>query len=127
MIDSGSLRHRVRIERLVPLTDSNGDALQDAASGELLRAWQSVAEVWAAIRPVSVREFVQSQALQSEVTARIVVRWRADLEELSGLRLVHLRSDAAPAYYNPAGALPDLDSGREYITVPCSRGLSDGR
>lgn len=127
MIDSGRLRHRVRVDRLVPLEDSNGDALQNPETGELLRDWVPVATLWAAVEPVSVREFLQSQAEQSEVVARIVIRWRADLEQLADLRFVHLRRDLDPLYYNPAGALPDVDSNREYLTVPCSRGLADGR
>lgn len=127
MIDSGRLRHRVRIERLVALQDSNGETLQNPETGELLRDWQPVVTVWAAIEPVSVREFLRSQSEQSEVSARIVVRWRADLEQIADLRFVHLRRDMDPLYYNPAGALPDVDSNREYLTAPCSRGVADGR
>lgn len=127
MIDSGRLRHRVRIERLVALTDSNGDALQDPVTGELLRTWQTIATVWAAIEPLSAREFVQSRTEQSEISTRITIRWRADLEDIADTRLVHLRLNLDPIYYNPAGALPDLDSNREYLTLPCKRGVSDGR
>ena len=36
--------------------------------------WQTQATVWAAVEPLSVREFLQSQSMQSEITTRITIR-----------------------------------------------------
>lgn len=123
-ISAGRLRHRVRIERYDYVLDSSGDVIQDPNSGEVLRDWVLVDEVWAAIEPLSTREFIQSQALQSSVTARIVIRHRDDVD--AACRLVHVRLNRPDVIYNPAGMLADPDSGLEYITMPCSQGVNDG-
>lgn len=122
-IEAGRLRHRVRIEQLVNLLDSNGDALQDDQAGEVARVWEEVATVWAAIEPLSAREFIQSQATQSQITARIVIRFREGLN--AAMRLVHVRRNMADVIYNPHGFLADKESGLEYFTIPVSAGVSD--
>ncbi len=122
MIDSGRLRHRVRIERLDYVRDSSGAVIQNQDTGETRRDWQEVATVWAAIEPLSVREFISSQATQSELTTRITIRHRPGLD--AAMRLVHLVNDTPAAIYNPAGFLPDKESGLEYLTAPCSTGAN---
>lgn len=127
MLDRGKLRHRIQIERLQSIVDSNGDAIQHPVTGEVLREWALAGYAWASIEPVSAREFIQSQSMQSKIEVRIVIEWRADLEQIADTRFMHTRRDMPSVYYNPAGSLPDIDSNREYLTVPCSRGVSDGR
>lgn len=121
-LEAGRLRHRVRIEELVTVPDSNGDATQDPETGEVLRVWQEVDEVWAAIEPLSAREFIASQAIQSKVTARIVIRQRDGLDP--AMRLVHVRLGRADVIYNPHGFLADVESGLEYLTIPVSTGTN---
>ena len=121
-IEAGRLRHRIRIEQLVDLLDSNGQVIQNNDTGEVSRAWVEVATVWAAIEPLSAREFIQSQAIQSQITARIVIRQRDGLD--ASMRLVHLRTGRADVIYNPHGFLADVESGLEYLTVPVSTGVS---
>lgn len=123
-IEAGRLRHRVRIEELRDLLDSNGDTWQDDATGETRQAWTEVDTVWAAIEPLSAREFVQSQAMQSQITARIVIRHRDGLH--AAMRLVHVRTGKPDVIYNPAAFLADADSGLEYLTAPCSQGVNEG-
>lgn len=125
MIDSGKLRHRVRIERLEYLTDSNGDVVQDSATGATSQEWTEVATVWAAIEPLSAREFVQSQATQSQVVARITIRFRSGLDP--AMRLIHIRTGLPDVIYNPAGFLTDKDSGQEYVTIPVTAGVGEGQ
>jgi SPP1 family predicted phage head-tail adaptor len=115
---AGKLRHRVRLERLDPVEDSAGVA-QDPTTGEIEREWVLVATVWAAIEPLSAREFVQSGAGQSQVSARITLRYRSDLN--ATWRIVH-----GSRIYNPEGVLADKDSGLEYVTVPVSEGVNAG-
>lgn len=124
-VDAGSLRHRVRIERYDYLLDSNGETIQDPETGEVSRAWTEVATVWAAIEPLSAREFIQSQATQSQVTARIVIRYRDGL--YASMRLVHVRTGRPDVIYNPAAFLADKESGLEYMTIPCSQGVGEGQ
>lgn len=110
MLGSGKLRHRVAIERIV--------RTQDEDTGATTETWTEVAKVWAAIEPLSAREFVQSAAGQSEVTARITIRTR---EILATDRISH-----RGVVYNIRGVLADKDSGLEYITLPVGTGVNEG-
>lgn len=113
---AGRLRHRITIQEKVTVV-INPD------TGEKETVWQDVAEVWAAIEPLSAREFIASQQVDSEISARIVLRYRAGLN--SAMRFVHVK-DGQSVYYNPKDFLADPDSGLEYLTSPCSTGLNDG-
>lgn len=117
---AGNLRHRVTIERYTFLQDSAGDPIQDPVTGELRREWTTMATVWAEIAPLSAREFIASGASTSEVSARITLRWQSTF--LPTDRIVHNGK-----VYNPRGILPDVDSGREYVTIPVSEGTNEGQ
>lgn len=108
---AGKLRHRVTIEQ-------PGQA-QDPTTGEMIPGWQAVATVWASIEPLSVRDFMAAQAAQSEVSARITIRHREGLDPT--MRITH-RGKA----YKIEGLLPDDRSGRQWLTIPVSEGVSDG-
>jgi SPP1 family predicted phage head-tail adaptor len=122
-IEAGRLRHEIRIEQLENLLDSNGEVIQDESNGTVAQAWVEVATVRAAIEPLSAREFIQSQATQSQITARVIIRFRDGLN--AAMRLVHVRRDRADVIYNPHGFLADKESGLEYLTIPVSAGVSD--
>lgn len=110
-LSAGRLRHRVRIEKPTHT--------QDPITGEMVLSWDLVAEkVPAAIEPLSAREFIAAQAVQSQVTTRIVIRRR---EIDASMRIVH-----GGKVYNIHGVLPDAVSGLEYVTLPCSAGVNDG-
>jgi SPP1 family predicted phage head-tail adaptor len=111
-MDAGKLRHRVDFEKRIES--------QDPVSGAVTPVWVKVAtSVPAAIEPISVREFLSAKAMQSEITARIVVRQRPGLN--AAMRIRH-----GSRIYNPEGFLADKDSGTEYLTIPCSEGVNDG-
>ena len=101
----GRLRHRITLQ-------SFGEVL-DPDTGVLSESWSAFAEVWASVEPLSAREFIASQATQAQVTARIVIRYRADV--VPTMRVLH-RGKA----YQIEGVLEDKDSGLEYITLACS-------
>lgn len=112
-LDPGELRHRITIQR--PIQQ------QDPETGQLTTNWVNVAtNIAAAIKPSSVREFVAAQAMQSQVTTRIVIRYRAGLT--AQMRILH-----GSKIYNPQGWLADPDSGIEYLTAPCSEGTNQGQ
>lgn len=115
-VEAGKLRHRLQLQRRA--LDSNGDPLLDT-NGEQVEEWETFATVWGSIYPLSAREFVQSQEVQSEVVARITIRYRADVN--STVRIVYRGK-----IYNIAGVLPDPDSGREYLTLPVTEGTNNG-
>lgn len=113
-MEAGKLRHRVAIQQKVPT--------QDPDSGEIINTWATVPgwdKVPAAIEPVSAKEFVAGQQVQSQVTTRITIRARPGV--LPTMRILH-----GAKIYNIEGILPDRDSGLDYFTLPVSEGVSDG-
>lgn len=137
-IAAGRLKHRIIIQHLVPMTDGDKILLENSNNmvseasafivteeseldsqgpdGELLQEWVTLATCWAAIEPLSAREFIAASAEQSKVSARIVIRARDDID--ASMRILH-----RGRYYNIEGILPDKDSGLEYITLPVSQGV----
>lgn len=108
---AGNLRHRVTIQQPGTTRDPN--------TGESIPGWVDVATVWASVEPLSAREFIAASATQSKVSARIVMRHRADVT--AGMRITH-----RGRLYNIEGDLPDNESGLEWLTLPVSEGVSDG-
>lgn len=72
MKDAGRLRHRVTLQQYTGAADSYGDPLYADDS-----QWSDVCNVWAAIDPVSGREFYAAEQAQSAVTHKITLRWRS--------------------------------------------------
>lgn len=121
---AGRLRHRIRIEQLVSPVDSNGDPLR-GDQGELLdQVWTGIDTVWAAIEPLTAREFIQSAATQSELTGKIYIRYRTFV--LGSMRLVHVIDGVDGNIYNPTGFVQDKETGLEYLMSPVSEGVNDG-
>lgn len=108
---AGDLRHRVRFEQKV--------TTYDPVSNEPLVAWVEFVTVWAAIKDLSVREFIAAQSTQSEVTCRIVTRHRDGFDAT-------MRASHDGKIYNLHGILRDPVSGNEYLTFPASEGVNDG-
>jgi len=113
---AGRLRHRITIQR--------PKITQDPATGQTTTRWLDVAsDVPAAIEPLSVREFIASQQMQSEISTRIVIRYREGLT--AQMRILHVKRGVTQVY-NPQGWLADPESGVEYLTAPCSLGVNSG-
>jgi SPP1 family predicted phage head-tail adaptor len=114
-LSAGRLRHRVRIEK-------PGDS-RDPSTGEPIPGdWVLVADsVPAEIVALSVRDYLAAAQHQSQITARIVIRYRAGIT--SNMRCTDL---ATGTIYNIQAPLADPESGREYLTFPCSTGVNDG-
>lgn len=108
---AGKLRHRVKIQRFTT-------GAQDPLTGDITADWVDLATVWASVEPLSVREFIQSSAGQSQLTARITMRHR----DVQASDRILFRDKV----YNVTGVLADPKSGLEYITCPCTEGVNDG-
>ena len=67
---AGTLDQRVTLERQQSGVDELGQPFDD---------WTTVATVWASVQPLVGREFIAAQAVQSEVTTRVVIRYMAGL------------------------------------------------
>jgi len=109
---AGQLRQRVMLQR--------DGRHQDPNTGEMISGWANLTEkpIPCSVEPVSGREFIAGQATQNEVTARIVIRSRAGVT--AAMRAVH-----RGVIYNIEAVLPDKNSGREYLTLMVSGGLTD--
>ena len=108
---AGKLRHRVNIQ--------SPSQSQDDVTGETTTTWTTIhADVPCAIEPLSVRDFLQSSADQSEVSVRITIRYRAELRPT--MRIVGLSGVYKDRVFTPKGWFEDKDSGREYLTAPCT-------
>lgn len=108
--DSRRLRHRISIEQQVTETDS---------SGAIETFWEYVTTVWAAIEPISGREMLLAEQVQSGVNTRIITRYRSDID-------ASMRAKHNGRIYNIEAAIPDQDSGIEWMTLQCSIGLNEG-
>lgn len=64
---AGQLDQRVTVERNTTTTDGWGG---------VTTTWAPLFTCWAAVEPLTGREFLSAQAAQSEVTARIRMRYR---------------------------------------------------
>lgn len=112
MSRAGQYRHRVDIQDWTEVRDED--------TGGFTEDWVTVFEnVPARIAPASGREFLAAQAIQSEIVARIVIRARPGLKAKQ--RILH-NGDI----YNVHAWLPDQESGKDYVSAPCSRGLNEG-
>ena len=63
---------------------------QDATGGQLA-TWADVATVWAEVTPLSGRELIAAQAVASETSHQITMRWQpafADPKTVAALRVV---------------------------------------
>jgi SPP1 family predicted phage head-tail adaptor len=110
---SGKLRHRVEFQ--------SPDLAQDPETGELTPGWIAVWEsVPAWFEPLSARDLFAAQAAQSEATARIGIRYRTGV--LPTMRIIH----RGEVYEMKGPALPDPESGLEYLTILVAKGVSNG-
>lgn len=116
----GRLRHRLQLQKQVDFEDS---------SGEIVRDYEDLAdgEVWGSIEPMSGREFVAAQQINSEITTRIVIRWRKGIEATT--RVTHeLDYDSPPGLevYDVVAPLEDPIVNRRWITLLCIKRASEG-
>ena len=113
MLEAGKLRQRITIQQQA--------ISQDSQTGEQVTTWVDFrTSIPASIEPLSAREFIQASAVQSRITARIVIRYLSGIT--ASMRILH-GSDV----YNIEGVLTDKVSGREYLTLPVSAGVNEGQ
>ncbi|ALB71025.1 phage head closure protein [Cronobacter muytjensii] len=110
-MQAGKLNKRILLQKPVKT--------QNPTSGAIESGWADVVQVWANVTDLSARDFVAAKAGQNEVTTRIIIRWRDDVTDKH--RILY-----RGRIYDIQGVLEDDKSGREYLTLPCSRGVNDG-
>jgi len=86
---------------------------QDDSDGQIEETYVPLSEVWADVRMVSGKEFIEGGARQSSVVATIRIRYRPGLE--ASMRVLH---DART--FHVEAILDDPKSGRDWVTLACS-------
>lgn len=69
-INIGDLRQRVTIEGYVVSSDGYGGRP---------KSWVPVATVWAKVEPLRGREYFEAHQIKTEVTHRVIIRYRPDV------------------------------------------------
>lgn len=106
----GPLRHRVTFESRKTGRDEYGQPVE---------GWDVVATLWASVEPISGRELLTAQQVQTAVTHRIRCRYRAGIQ--AAQRIVFgARNFDIQTVINPM----EIGAALEILAV---EGLSDGR
>jgi SPP1 family predicted phage head-tail adaptor len=103
---AGELKHKIKIEEPV--------YGRDAAGGKTI-TWTEVCDVWAAIEPLKGREYIETQKVASEITVRIRIRHRDDIEP--HMRVTHI---AKSIVYEIVAVIPVREHGEE-LHLMCKR------
>lgn len=111
-IRAGDLNRRVKLQRPT--------YTQNTTTGEQVLTWVDVDTVSAKIAPLSVREFIAAQAMQSNISTRIEIRYRDDV--IASWRAVHMVNGVPGKVYDIHGPLPDAETGYDHINLACSTG-----
>ncbi len=112
-MQAGRLRHLVAFQVK--------EKIRDPDSGAVDYVWvDRWPKVYAAVEPLSARDLIAAQAAQSQLSARIVIRYREGV--LPTMRIVH----RGVLYKIEGKPIPDKRSGREYLTILVSEGVTDG-
>lgn len=69
-MDAGKLDQRVTLQSVSSTTDAGGGRVE---------TWATVATLWASVRPMSGRERLQADQLESPANYRVTIRRRTDL------------------------------------------------
>ena len=95
---------------------------QDATGGQLA-TWTDVATVWAEVVPLSGRELIAAQAVASETSHQITLRWQpvfADPKTVAALRVVY-----NGRLFNINAAINE-DERNRMLTLLVSEGMNEG-
>lgn len=106
------LRHKITIQQYT--------FTQHPVTNEQIKQWSDLyCRVSAGIEPLSARDFIASQGEQSEISVRMLIRYKPDI--VSGMRILHKNS----IYTIEGPPLTDKKSGLEYLTLLCSHGAKN--
>ena len=105
---SGRLRNRLVLQSKTYTTDSYGAQIV---------GWSTQATVWGAIEPLSGKEYLAQQQIQSEIMVRIVIRYRSDITTAW-----RITNDGL--YYDIENILNENSRDR-MLTIYCRQGVSE--
>lgn len=108
IIGAGKLRHRVTLQELVKTDDGYGG---------IAETWRDVATVWAAVEPLSGDERYAAQQVQSDLTHRVTIRYRAGVRPQ--MRVMYAGRVLQIV------AVIDREERHRYLELLCSEVVSD--
>lgn len=108
-VRNGRYRHKITIETVSEVTDSHGQAI---------KTWTIFAQPFASVEPLQGKEYLTSNAYDSDVTVRI------RLQHLSGVT-TKMRVSFDSRIYNIRSVINPWERGRE-MQLMCDEGLNDG-
>lgn len=111
-VSAGELRHRVIIQQYI-------SAGRDADGFDLSFGWAQYVKVWAKVTPLSTKDLLSAQAAQSEVTARMKLRYRTGTDIDTTMRVIW----KGRIFAIDSQGLDDNDTGMEYTTFNLSGGV----
>lgn len=113
------LRHRVTVQELVEIQDTNTGALEQDWETVILDDGTILDAVPAEVLTGAGKEFVQSGATQGQIAARINLRWFPGLTQ-------KMRILWDGNVFNITSIETDITARQEY-RLRCSAGVSDGQ
>jgi SPP1 family predicted phage head-tail adaptor len=108
------MRHWLTFETLVDEMDSDGARVVVWAP-----AFDTSPTMPAEVAPLSGRELIAANAVQSRVTHRIRIRYREGIT-------AKMRAVERETVYNIEAVIPDQRSGLRYLTLLASTGTNEG-
>lgn len=109
-VRAGQLRHRVTIQ----FYSSGG---RDENGFDLPSGWVFFSKLWAKITPLSSKDLISAQGEQSEVTARMMVRYNTKID--TGMRVIW----KGRTFAIDSQGLDDNEDGMTYTTFNLSGGV----
>ena len=111
-MQSGKLPHRITIEH-----QTEGE--QDQVTGYVPIIWAEFAKVWGKLEPLSTKDQLQAQAINSTMTARCKIRYSSKAAQVDSTMRVMFRDKYWKIYGDP---MPDNQSGLEWLTLNLAEG-----
>lgn len=111
-VRAGQLRHRVTIEKYL----KGG---RDDDGYNLPSQWIEHGKLWAKVTPLSSKDLMSAQAEQSEVTARMMVRYNTEVD--TTMRVIW----KGRTYAIDSEGLDDNEDGVTYTTFNLSSGIEN--
>jgi len=118
-MQSGKLRHRVTLLRRVD---------NQQPGGQVQHSYVPFAEVWGNVRPLSGRELIAAQQVNSLIDSEITIRYRVDVDETCRVQHI-IKHDESPQWfdtYDVIAVIPDPKTNRRELRLACVKRTAEG-
>lgn len=109
-VHAGELRHRITVQAFT-------DDERDEDGFEIEPTWVDYTKLWAKVTPLSSKDLISAQSDQSEVVARMKIRYREDID--TTMRVIW----KGRIFAISSQALDDNETGVTYSTFNLSGGV----